>query len=289
MVYQFGQLKFEPTYGPSDFSQEVGENFIEQQRLAGKPTIQNIGGILDTISFNFRFHNELINVRQAIADLKYMLRKKESASLINGYGFNEGEYVIDRLTINHRKTDAEGYILEADVSMQLKEFVSPDAEKDDNAAARKAGTANISANPIQFTPTVQFHTPESLCMRDIVATGAAGSTGSAAVKNAAKFQDRAVKFVQTAKRSLEKAKEGSEKAKNAVDGIAGKITNAAALKSSIESVGATTQSILDMIVDGDIPEPTLLNMQAASLVLDTNINVMLSTATQLVNVVILRK
>lgn len=289
MLYQLGRLKFEPLNGPRSFTKKEPENFVSQDRLVGKPTLQRIGGALITASIDMHFHYTFINVRQALSDIRLIKTTGEPVDFVNGYGFSEGMFVIEDMNVSVTKTDAQGYLLEADVSVQLLEYVSPNPEKAADVAARKAGLANASANPILITPTVKFATPESLVMRDIVSTNASGASASAAVKKANSLQTQSTKYVAMAKRGLEKAQADSQKAKAGVDAIAGKISNAAALKSRLDDVAASTQYILSQIVDGTLPPPTLSNMRQGSLVLDANLTNLLSTASELSNVITLRK
>jgi len=284
MVYRLGDIEFKQLATPKPLLKETTINYVERERLLDKPLLQKVGGTLDTIELDIYFHFSFSEVRNSVNQIRDAAASGTSMVLINGAGLKEGEYVITRHSVTYEKTDNEGRLLIANMSLQLKEFVSADKETDEAIAARKKGFANISANPIQTSPTIRYQNPQSLAMRKISTTQAAATSGSSNLRKAAAVPALVKKYMAVAERSLKRAQQDAQEAKTAVDGVVGKITNATQLKDNLDTVVSTIGTML-----GNFNEANLPNLQNAATVLDQNISTLRTTAVQLSNVTALRK
>lgn len=284
MLYRLGDIEFKQLATPNSFTKETTINYVERERLLDKPLLQRVGGMLDTVDMDIHFHFSFTDVRDSVNKVRDAAARGESMVLISGTGFKEGEYVISRYQVIYEKTDPEGRLLIVDMSIQLKEFVSADKESDEALAARKKGFANISANPIQNTPTIRYQNPQSLAMRKISVTQAAATSGTSNLRKAAAIPALVKKYMAVAERSLKRAQQEAQEAKTAVDGVTGKITNAQQLKDNLDQVRNTITGMLS-----NYTEPNLPALQSAATILDQNINVLRTTAVQLSNVTALRK
>lgn len=284
MIYQLGDIKFEPINGPQSFVKEKATNFAEQERLEGSPTLQLVGGVLTTIDIDITLHNKFGSILDMIHKLDTARLKGESLPLVNGVGYYEGEYVIERLRTTYSKTDNVGNLIEAQVGLSLREFVVDDPVAQSALKARKQGIANIQANPIVINPVPTFQSPTSLAMRDITATQADAASASSNLKKAASIPALAKGLMQTALRSLDRAKASTELAKTEVDRVATQITNAAALKGSLDSVLSSIGTITSNFTEANLP-----SIRLATIGLDQSLSVLRTTATQLTKVTVLRK
>lgn len=284
MLYKLGDIVFEPLTGPSSFSRSEAVNVIEKPRLEGKPTLEMVGGILTRIELRIRLHWQIQNVQGAIRDLRDAMIKGDPMAFIRGTGYSEGDYVLTSLDITVEKTDGEGRLMLAEANIRLLEYVTENVESSDAIAARKKAFATIEAKPILVNPKPQFQSPQSLTMRNITSSAASARSASAKLKKAQALPALAKKYMDEANRGLARAKQFSQDAKAGVDAVAGKISNAVALKARLDEVVATIDSI-----KSDFTEVNLPNIRTLSFGLDRNISNLMSASAELTNITALRK
>lgn len=288
IVYQLGDIKFTPNNMPSDWTLEEGMNYAEMDRLQGLPTLQQVGGVLAKLEWEIHMHlmNTGGNIREAVEALTGLMYSAEAKPLINGVGSKVADFVITKAITRVNKTDGKGRYLDVSMSISLLQFVSGEEKDDEEIKARRAALATIEANPITVTPTVKYQTPQAMVMRDIVTTTASAGTAASAAKKAADVPALAKKYVREMNGALTTGKAALTTARAGVDAVAGKISNAVALKSSMDGVLATINSMLSA---GAVDSPNLGTLNNLSTTLESGMDVLMSTASQLALVTILRK
>lgn len=284
MLYQLGTLKFQKLTGPTSFSEVDEENFVQMDRLAGKPTLQAIGGVLRTIEWGIRLHYDFVDPQKALNQIKAAKVKREALTLSNGEGDIFGDFVIQKLSTQYTKTDETGVLLIADLTISLKEFVSADPVSTAALAARKAAFASVEVKPLEVNPVPKFQSPESLVMKNVISANSAGTVAASNVKKASQLASVAKGLLDQAARGLATAKTATQDAKNGVDAVAAKISNAVALKSSMDDVVATISTMQANLTEANLPS---LNLLADTL--NQNLYVLTSVSAELSNVTVLRK
>lgn len=285
MFGQLGDIKFEYLDAPRSLTKTMGVNIVELERLSGKPTTQIVGGKLDTISMKFSLVRGRETVELKVDRLRDMMRLGEPVNYVTGAGRNEGEYQIYDLNVDWSRTNAVGEIIYAELSVELKEYVSPDPVSDEALLAQKNAFANISVNPIVATPEIRYQTPESLIMKQVISANADGSAASATLKKTNNVSaDNTQKYLDTAGRALNRAKDSMYQARQSVDSIASKITNAVALKGNMDAVIANIDSILT-----DFNHANLPNIRNMTTALDSSLQTVFYASSQIASVIALRK
>lgn len=286
MVYQLGDIVFKPISMPSGFALEKSVNLVEKPRILGKPTLQDVGGVLDVINWEINLHWTFCDVREAVNKFQALMVTKEPKELIAGTGRSEGEFVVTQANVTYDKTDAKGKLLQAKMSIQLKEYVTAEVEDKEAIAARRAAVATISAKPITVTQVPKFQNPQSICMRDIVVTNAATGSAVSAAKKAQSIPDLAKKHVNEMNQALQTGKNSIASARSKVDALSNKVSNTVALKESMDSV---ISNINSLIVAGNVPEPNLTTIKNLANTLETSTQTLMSSSSILATVITLRK
>ena len=67
--------------------------FGEHPKLLGKPSLQNVGDELDELSFDFTFHDALVDTQDAIGQLRQIAKDKRPLPFVFG-GHYEGNFVL---------------------------------------------------------------------------------------------------------------------------------------------------------------------------------------------------
>lgn len=283
MIYQLGKIEFKAIEAPTDFSIEESMNFIEKPRLVGPPTLELVGGVLNTISFTLLFHYQFCDVRASIQRLRDAMRAAKPLDLIDASGYSYGEYVITRIRQDVLKADEKGVPIRAEMSLDLLEYFSGEIQNP-QSPKYKIGFASIKGNPVQVkrVPILQMET--GVLMRDITSGKSAAVQSSIRAKKVGTIPALAAKNINEGLRYAKRAKEELTKARSKVDSIQNKITNSAALKSTLDSV---ISNLTDLGTNFNTVNASTLSTISRSL--DVNLNQLSSVASQLATVVAIRK
>lgn len=106
------------------FDQSSGWNFPEHQRLEGKPTLQQVGGELQKISFDFIFHRQLVDPELALNEIREAAEKQQPLSLVFGETY-QGQWVIVSLKESPQRVGVQDGSAKIDIiefSINLKQF-----------------------------------------------------------------------------------------------------------------------------------------------------------------------
>lgn len=148
MYAQLGNIRFEGQKGFSSFSHERGVNFVQHERINGKPRLQHVGDNLDTISFEMYLHSEFTNPEEDIESLELAMDNKEVLTLLLGNGKVVGDFVIPTISQVNSFTDPVGNLISVTLSISLLEVFNDDRLKDSEKKAKNQAfaTQTRSAN-----------------------------------------------------------------------------------------------------------------------------------------------
>jgi len=154
MYAQLGNIRFEGLKGFSSFSHERGVNYAQHDRINGKPRLQAVGDILDTISFEMYLHSEFTNPEADIETLRLSMQNREILPLILGNGRVLGFFVIPNFSQVNSFTDPKGNLIEATVSVELLESFTDDPlrEAELQAIQQAFATSNRNSNVRSVLP-----------------------------------------------------------------------------------------------------------------------------------------
>lgn len=124
-----GEIEFQLLTLPSSYSLGADFNYVEHDKIMGKPTLQKVGGNLRTISLDFRFHVSWCNPKEQYDKLKEAEATDKPLPLVIGEDFLD-EWVIISLnkTVEQFLPDMSYHWIE--VQVRLKEFVGTLAAED---------------------------------------------------------------------------------------------------------------------------------------------------------------
>jgi phage protein U len=132
-------IQFQLLNTPIDFSLSQSNQFVEQSRILGKPTLQQVGGSLSTLSFSMEFQSGWCNPQAEIDKLTALSALKKPQPLTIG-NRSYGNWVIEGIKEEILSTDTDGFMFYAKAEVSLKEWVgtlTPDRQSLKNASFRK--------------------------------------------------------------------------------------------------------------------------------------------------------
>jgi phage protein U len=132
---QLGGVQFRLLTAPKSFSTGYDYNYVEQPRILGKPTLQQVGGTLRTIDLEFEFHYSFCEPQKQLAQFTKMAGKQQAVPLTLGDRY-EGDWVIESIPVTINMTDAQAQLLSINVQVKLKEWVG---EKQKKSIKQKKG------------------------------------------------------------------------------------------------------------------------------------------------------
>lgn len=146
MILQLGTYKFSGQKAPSSFSHNQETRYDTINNIGAKPSVQNTGEELDTISFEITLDSSFCDPQSEIDTLNISRNNKEVMRLIDGAGKNYGRFVIKAISKNINRTFADGKIWNCTLLIDLLEYNAIT----DNTTTAPAISVN---NPIFQTPT----------------------------------------------------------------------------------------------------------------------------------------
>lgn len=153
MYCQLGDIVFEGLKGFEAWSVDGNEAaYGEHALIDGKPRLQKTGDTLQELNLTFRLHATFCNPRQELSKLEKVKTDGEILPLLMGDGNYIADYVIIALpyTVDHALAD--GTIVQATVTLSLKEFVPYSKEEQQQQEARKNAFATGDKKPVVSRP-----------------------------------------------------------------------------------------------------------------------------------------
>lgn len=148
MYAQLGNIRFEGVKGFTSLEESFGVNYVQHERIKGKPRLEFTGGILDTVSFGMNLHSSFTNPEDDIEAIKVYMLNKEVLPLVLGNGRLVGNFVIPSFKKNTVQTDPSGNIISATLTVELLESFTEDPLKQSDEKAKKKAfaTTNRTSN-----------------------------------------------------------------------------------------------------------------------------------------------
>jgi len=146
MYAQLGNIRFEGLKGFSSLEESFGVNYVEHERINGKPRLQAVGDVLDTITFDMFLHADFTDPEADIEAIRLNMVNREVLPLVLGNGKVVGNFVIPSFTKSTQFTDPNGNIISATISVELLESYSDDPLRDSKKAAKNSAFATTARN-----------------------------------------------------------------------------------------------------------------------------------------------
>ena len=137
-----GEIEFQLLTLPSTLNLSADFNYVEHEKIMGKPTLQKVGGNLRTISLDFRFHVSWCDPTEQYEKLLEAEKSEKPLPLVLGEDFLD-EWVIISLTKSYARLQPDASIWWIDVSVRLKEYVGTESAGD--SASEGSGFVRNSA------------------------------------------------------------------------------------------------------------------------------------------------
>lgn len=153
MYCQLGDIVFEGLKGFEAWSVDGNEaSYGEHALIDGKPRLQKTGDTLQELTLTFRLHAKFCNPQQELSKLDKSKTDGEILPLLMGDGTYVSDYVIIAAPYTVDYALADGTIVQATVTLSLKEFVPYSKEEQQQQAARKNAFATGDKQPVVSRP-----------------------------------------------------------------------------------------------------------------------------------------
>lgn len=174
MFAQLGSMVFEGLFGFESFETKDTTTYAQYDLINAKPLIRASGNDLQELSIGIRLRVEFINPIQAILKLKKSKDEFEVLSLLYGTGRYVGDFVIVEMGITNTQAFSDGTIIDASLSLTLREYVTKDKLQQQQNLSRQKAFALGDKKPVTV-PAVQKRTVPQLATDDYSAITSQGS------------------------------------------------------------------------------------------------------------------
>lgn len=117
-----GEIEFELFNHPKLFEERTSTDYAEHALIQGKPRLEFVGDGLDELYLELQLHAALGEPEEQIRRLKAARAAHEPLPLVLGSGDYRGIYLITHVDTRVARTDGQGRVLVAGVSMYLREY-----------------------------------------------------------------------------------------------------------------------------------------------------------------------
>jgi phage protein U len=160
-----GDIEFEVKYHPGRQDERSGADYAQHALIQGKPRAEWVGDTLDELSLELTLHAMLVDPELQIRRLKAAKSAHEPLPYVLGSGDYRGVYLLTEVSVATRKTDAEGRLVSATVSISLLEYSGKYTKP---LPKPRALVSNLAANPLArvggATPALVTPTQKALGM-----------------------------------------------------------------------------------------------------------------------------
>ncbi len=117
-----GDIEFELRNQPSRQDDRATAEYAQHALIQGKPRLEWVGDGLDELTLELTLHALLGDPEAQIRRLKTAMRAHEPLPYVLGSGDYRGVYLITEVGTTTRRTDAQGRLISATVSVSLLEY-----------------------------------------------------------------------------------------------------------------------------------------------------------------------
>lgn len=232
MLFQLGNKIFNGLYAPNSWSESGNEaNLAEYDLINVKPRLQKTGDTLAEVTLSFKLRVEFCNIEQEINDLEQWKSDGEILPLLMGNGNYKGDYLIRNVDKNILYTFPDGTYIDVDITVNLIEHVTDDAEAQQEATDRRNALAVGDKDQVVRRP-VQPPTPQSSAFDDLLeAQNRAWETAN--VTQQAMQSAQPDTYIDKIKSSVVRAQKAMDNARSKIQDLQSTINNATGIVSSI--------------------------------------------------------
>jgi phage protein U len=168
MYAQLGIIRFEGLRGFSSLEQSYGVNYVQHERIGGKPRLEAVGDVLDTLSFDMYLHSSFTDPEAEIEAMRVAMVDREILSLVLGNGTIVGNFVITNFSKTTTFTDPQGNLIEATISVELLESFNDEPLTEAKKAAINQSFATSERNANVRSTLPPKLSPATVVSADIV-------------------------------------------------------------------------------------------------------------------------
>ncbi|WP_339079031.1 phage tail protein [Pseudomonas sp. TMP9] len=140
-----GDIEFEVKYHPGRQDERSAADYAQHALIQGKPRAEWVGDSLDELTLELTLHSMLVDPELQIRRLKAAKSAHEPLPYVLGSGDYRGIYLLTEVSVTTRKTDAEGRLVSATVSINLLEYSGKYTKP---LPKPRALVSNLAANPL---------------------------------------------------------------------------------------------------------------------------------------------
>lgn len=251
MYLQLGTIQFEGLYGPESMELSGSANYAEHALVEGKPLLQRLGSRLGGVTLSLKLHRQFTVPEDRITELEAAMADGTIMALITGAGDVLGDFVITDISRSMMRLADDGSIIEAGISVSLREYTTPDRATRVRNASRRNAFALSENNPVPAasgaTMMIEREASEDVTQ---VATNSVALEDSTA--RAESFPAQEAIERKKMEFSLRKMLEKAASAKSICDGFSGDLfTNTRDLDTDLIAIISQGESLLALILAGD--------------------------------------
>lgn len=117
-----GDIEFELRNQPSRQDDRITADYAQHALIQGKPRAEWVADGLDELTLELTLHALLVDPEAQIRRLKTALRAHEPLPYVLGSGDYRGVYLLTEVGTTTRRTDAQGRLISATVTVSLLEY-----------------------------------------------------------------------------------------------------------------------------------------------------------------------
>lgn len=259
MYAQLGNILFANQNGFDSFSKTDDTTYAQHDLISGKPRLQPVANELEEITISLHLRAEFVNVEDSILALKTSKDTFEVLPLVLGSGRYMGDYVITSIGETHNTAFDDGLLIDATVSLTIREYSTTDKLQQQQNAARKNAFAVGDKKPI-LTGITQPATVAQTATQDASIMNSECKEIDQAVRDYANNPSKAEQLATKIQKSIANTQESIEK-------YQGKINVLASVFEDTNSVEQALQNLSDATNSFTFPVPGLGSLQSSNLFL----------------------
>lgn len=140
-----GDIEFEVKYHPGRQDERSAADYAQHALIQGKPRLEWVGDSLDELTLELTLHSMLVDPELQIRRLKEAKSAHEPLPYVLGSGDYRGIYLLTEVSVTTRKTDPQGRLVSATVSLNLLEYSGKYTKP---LPRPRALVSNLVANPM---------------------------------------------------------------------------------------------------------------------------------------------
>ncbi|EJV1365844.1 phage tail protein [Pseudomonas aeruginosa] len=136
-----GKIEFELVSHPSVMEERTSADYAEHALINSKPMLEHVGDGLDELMLDIQMHASQVDPEAQIRQLKQAQAAHEPLPLVLGSGDYRGVYLLTGVDTRVSRTDGTGRLVNATVSLTLREYSGKYTKPLPNPLALKSAAA----------------------------------------------------------------------------------------------------------------------------------------------------